>query len=188
MNFAALTAKVLSTYYVIRRITSLLQSAFTNISSYIENMNLFAVAMGDAADEGKNLAEKMQSVLGVDPGEAERYMGVFNNLLTTFGNSSAAAKTMSENLTQLGYDLSSFYNISTSDAFEKLQSGITGQTKPLRELGIDISEARLQQELYALGIQATYANLSQADKAQLRYIAVMKQSSNALGDLGRTLN
>lgn len=188
MNFAALTAKVLSTYYVIRRITSLLQSAFTNISSYIENMNLFAVAMGDAADEGKNLAEKMQSVLGVDPGEAERYMGVFNNLLTTFGNSSAAAKTMSENLTQLGYDLSSFYNISTSDAFEKLQSGITGQTKPLRELGIDISEARLQQELYALGIQATYANLSQADKAQLRYIAVMKQSSNALGDLGRTLD
>ena len=94
---------------------------------------------------------------------------------------------MSKNLTQLGYDISSFYNIPISESFEKLESGITGQTRAMRSIGVDISQARLQQELYNMGIKESVKNLSQADKSILRYKAIMEQTTNAQGDMARTI-
>ena len=94
---------------------------------------------------------------------------------------------MSKNLTQLTYDLASFYNISTSDAFQKLESGISGELEPLRRLGYDLSVARLQQEAYNLGIDRSVTSMTQAEKAELRYYAIMTQVTNAQGDMARTL-
>ena len=94
---------------------------------------------------------------------------------------------MSKNLTQLTYDLASFFNISTSDAFQKLESGISGELEPLRRLGYDLSVARLQQEAYNLGIEKSVTAMTQAEKAELRYYAIMTQVTNAQGDMARTL-
>jgi len=174
-------------YFILRRVENVLGGFITNINSYIENMNLFDVAMGTAAQSGEKLANSLQNVLGIDSGEAMKYMGLFQQIDTSFGVTNKDAVTMSENLTQLGYDLASFYNISTATSFEKLESGITGQTKALRQLGIDTSQARLQQELYNLGINKKITDLNQADKAELRYIAIMKQTKNAQGDMARTI-
>lgn len=174
-------------YFVFRRIASAIGGSIHKINSYVENMNLFTVAMGKSADEGKRLAFNLQKVLGIDAGEAMRYMGLFKQITTSFGVVSKQSTVMSENLTQLGYDIASYFNISTEKSFEKLQSGLAGQTRALREIGIDISQARLQQELYNLGIREKVSNLSQADKAELRYIAIMKQSTNAQGDMARTI-
>lgn len=130
----------------------------------------------------------MENVLGIDSGEAMRNMAVFQNLTTSFGMASDKAYILSQNLTQLGYDMASFFNLSTEDSFQKLQAAISGELEPIRRLGVDISNARLQQELYNLGINKSINSLSQADKAQLRYIAIMKQTTNAQTDMGRTLN
>jgi len=186
-NNAFRLANLYAAYYILKRVESVLSGFITNITSYIENMNLFDVAMGSAAQSGEKLANSLQNVLGIDSGEAERYMGLFQQIDTSFGVTNKQAVTMSENLTQLGYDIASFYNISTATSFEKLESGITGQTKALRQLGIDTSQARLQQELYDLGIKAKVTDLNQADKAELRYIAIMKQTGNAQGDMARTI-
>lgn len=158
------------------------------INDYIEDLNLFTVAMGDYAEQGTAYANKMQSALGVNAGEAMRYMGVFQQMGTSMGFTQERAYTLSQTLTQLGYDWSSYYNLDTEESFTKLQSAIAGETEPVRRLGIDISSARLQQELYNLGIHKSVEELSQADKATLRYIALLKQSQNAMGDLSRSID
>ena len=173
---------------IIQKANTLLESAITNYSKYVEDANLFAVAMGNAADSGGRFAQKMENLLGIDSGESRRNMAVFQNLTTSFGMTSDKAYILSQNLTQLGYDMASFFNLSTEDSFQKLQAAISGELEPIRRLGVDISNARLQQELYNLGINKSINSLSQADKAQLRYIAIMKQTTNAQTDMGRTLN
>lgn len=165
-----------------------LGKAIAKYSEYVEDINLFSVAMGDFADKGAELADRMQGLLGVDSGQAMKNMALFQNLTTSFGVAGDRAYILSSNLTQLGYDLASFHNLSIEESFQKLQAAISGELEPIRRLGVDISNARLQQELYNLGINKNINSLSQADKAQLRYIAIMKQTTNAQMDMGRTLN
>ncbi len=160
----------------------------TSAMDYIEAMNLFTVAMGDGVDAATEFVDKLQELLGIDASAAAESMGIFNNLLTSFGVAAEQAELMSQTFTQLIYDYSSFYNLATDEASTKLLSGLSGEIEPLRQLGIDLSEARLQLELYALGYDETYSSLTQADKATLRYIATLNQSTNSMGDLSRTLN
>lgn len=169
-------------------ISRTLGKAIAKYSEYVEDINLFSVAMGDFADKGAELADRMQGLLGVDSGQAIKNMALFQNLTTSFGVAGDRAYILSSNLTQLGYDLASFHNLSIEESFQKLQAAISGELEPIRRLGVDISNARLQQELYNLGINKNINSLSQADKAQLRYIAIMKQTTNAQMDMGRTLN
>lgn len=169
-------------------ISRTLGKAIAKYSEYVEDINLFSVAMGNFADKGAELAYRMQELLGVDSGQIMKYMAVFQNLTTSFGMAGDKAYILSSNLAQLGYDLASFHNLSIEESFQKLQAAISGELEPIRRLGVDISNARLQQELYNLGINTSINSLSQADKAQLRYIAILKQTSNAQMDMGRTLN
>lgn len=180
--------KNFSLAYVANKAWDILGSALGNFNDYVENVNLFRVSMGDLADEATAAAQKMEDVLGIDSSAAMRNMGVIQNLVTSFGLASDKAYVLSENLTQLGYDMSSFFNISIEDSFQKLQAAISGELEPIRRLGVDISEARLQQELWERGIDASVSSLSQADKAILRYIAIMEQTTNAQTDMARTLN
>lgn len=173
---------------ILKQVGSTIGGFVGEINDYIEDLNLFTVAMGDYAEQGTAYANKMQSALGVNAGEAMRYMGVFQQMGTSMGFTQERAYTLSQTLTQLGYDWSSYYNLDTEESFTKLQSAIAGETEPVRRLGIDISSARLQQELYNLGIHKSVEELSQADKATLRYIALLKQSQNAMGDLSRSID
>lgn len=188
ISISGALAKLTLFGYGIDRIAQLLGSALADFNSYVENVNLFSVSLGKFTGAAAEFTQSMQDVLGVDASEAMRNMGVIQNLTTSFGVASDQAYILSKNLTQLGYDFASFYNISTEDAFTKLQAAISGELEPIRRLGVDISEARLQQELYSQGVNASVSSLSQADKALLRYIAIMKQSTNAQTDMARTLN
>lgn len=164
-----------------------LAKAINKSMEYTENLNLFTVAMGDYADEAKRYAEEVSQVMGIDPAEWLKAQGTFNILATGFGVTADKAAIMSKNLTQLGYDLSSFYNISVSDAMTKLQSGLAGELEPLRRLGYDLSVARLQEEAYALGIEKKITKMNQAEKSMLRYHAIMSQVTQVQGDMARTL-
>ena len=104
----------------------------------------------------------------IDLSDWIRNQGVFNTLLTGFGDTADRASLMSKNLTQLGYDLSSFFNISVEDSMQKLQSGISGELEPLRRLGYDLSQARLEAVALSLGIDKSVSSMTQAEKAELR--------------------
>lgn len=170
-----------------RKIGHFIAQAVTESNKYQEDLNLFTVALGQYAAEAQNYAEKVSDVMGIDPAQWLRNQGVFNTLLTGFGDTAERAQLMSRNLTQLGYDLSSFFNISIEDAMQKLQSGISGELEPLRRLGYDLSQARLEQTALNLGIKESVANMTQAEKAELRYYAIMTQVTTAQGDMARTL-
>lgn len=170
-----------------RKIGHFIAQAVTESNKYQEDLNLFTVALGQYAAEAQNYAEKVSDVMGIDPAQWLRNQGVFNTLLTGFGDTAERAQLMSQNLTQLGYDISSFFNISIEDAMQKLQSGISGELEPLRRLGYDLSQARLEQTALNLGVKESVANMTQAEKAELRYYAIMTQVTTAQGDMARTL-
>lgn len=187
-SYMNLYAKIKMAMSVVRTGARVIASWITQSNQYIEDLNLFTASMGKYAEEAQNYAEAVSEALGIDPGEFMRNQGVFNTIISGFGVASDKAYLMSKNLTQLGYDISSFFNISFEDAMQKLQSGIAGELEPLRRLGYDLSVARLQEEALALGIEKKVSAMTQAEKSQLRYYAIMTQVTTAQGDMARTLN
>ena len=187
-SYINLWAKLRMARVAVQSIGNTIASWLHTSNQYIEDMNLFNVALGEYASEAQKYAEQVGEVLGIDPGEFMRNQGTFNTIISGFGVASDKAYLMSKNLTQLGYDLSSFFNITVDDAMQKVQSGIAGELEPLRRLGYDLSVARLQEEALALGIEKKVSAMTQAEKSQLRYYAIMTQVTTAQGDMARTLN
>lgn len=163
-------------------------SAVEKSMDYTENMNLFTVSMGEYAGEAMEYAETVSETMGIDTSDWIRSQGVFMTLATGFGVAGDRAATMSKNLTQLGYDLASFYNLDVEDAMQKLQSGLSGELEPLRRIGYDLSQAKLEATALELGISKSVSAMTQAEKAQLRYYAIMTQVTVAQGDMARTLD
>lgn len=188
MSYINLYAKLSMIITSVRSAGGVIASWLKQSNKYVEDLNLFTVALGDGAPEAQKFAETVSEIMGIDPADWLRNQGVFNTIIKGFGVVNDKALIMSKNLTQLGYDISSFYNISAEDAFSKLQSGIAGELEPLRRLGYDLSVARLQQEAYNLGITKSVSAMTQAEKSQLRYYAIMTQVKDAQGDMARTLN
>ena len=156
-------------------------------TKYVEDMNLFEASMGDATQAATEFGQKCQDLLGIDFGELARNQGVFETLITGMGETKEHADVMSQQLTQLGYDIASFFNISTEDAMLKIQSGIAGELEPLRRIGWDLSDARMQLEATNLGISTSTQNMTQAEKVALRYYMIMNQVTIVHGDMARTI-
>ena len=171
----------------IRMIRQGISKAITESNAYQEDLNLFTASMGQYAKEAQEYAENVGEIMGIDPAKWMRNQGVFNTLLSGFGSVADRSYLMSKNLTQLGYDISSFFNISVEDAMQKLQSGVSGELEPLRRLGYDLSQAKLEQTALTLGIEKSVSAMTQAEKAELRYYAIMTQVTTAQGDMARSL-
>lgn len=173
--------------FAFTRLSGAIKGWVEESTSYTENLNLFNASMGEYAQSAKEYAELVGEAIGIDPSVWMRNQGVFMTMATGFGVVSDKAALMSKNLTQLGYDLSSFFNISVDEAMQKLQSGISGELEPLRRLGYDLSQARLEAIAFANGIDKSVSSMTQAEKAQLRYYAIMTQVTRVQGDMARTL-
>lgn len=172
----------------LKAIAEYLGNAVAKFNDFYEAANMFGVSMGDMTNEASGFIDKMEQLLGIDPSEAMNAMANIYSITKSFGLAKEQAYTLSKSLTQLGYDLSSLKNIPISEAFTKIRSAMAGELEPMLQLGVDISQARLQQELLALGFNRQVSALSQADKATLRYIAILKQTTDAQGDFARTLS
>ena len=171
----------------LKAISEYLGNAVAKFNDFYEATDLFHNAMGNLSGEADTLISKMQGLLGVDPTKAMTYMATIQSLGTSFGLASDKAYILSKNLTQLAYDEGSYWNKDVAETFTAMSSAISGEIEPIRRLGVDLSQARLQQELLALGFNKQVSSLSQADKAVLRYIAIMKQTANVQGNLAQTI-
>lgn len=171
----------------LKAIAEYLGNAVAKFNDFYEATDLFHNAMGNLSGEADTLIGKMQGLLGVDPTKAMTYMATIQSLGTSFGLTSDKAYVLSKNLTQLAYDEGSYWNKDVAETFTAMSSAISGEIEPIRRLGVDLSQARLQQELLALGFNKQVSSLSQADKAVLRYIAIMKQTANVQGNLAQTI-
>jgi hypothetical protein len=162
---------------------------FKESNDYIETLNLFRVTMGDATEEALRFSEKVSDAMGIDPAEWMQNQGVFKNLVSGFGVAEESANKMSQNLTQLSYDMASFFNTDVETAFDKLSSAMSGQVKGLREFGIDTTVATLQEYALSKGIETKVRSMTQAEKSLLRYNYIMEQSRDLdiWNDMARTI-
>jgi hypothetical protein len=186
-SFAKMLTKLTAVAYAIKKAVKVVASWINTSNRYIETLNLFTVSMGNYAKSAREYAETVAEVMGIDPAVWMESQGIFMTLATGFGIVGDRAATMSQQLTQLGYDLSSFFNISVEEAMSKLKSGFSGELEPLRNLGYDLSQAKLDAIAMSLGIDRSVSSMTQAEKAQLRYYAIMTQVTTAQGDMARTL-
>lgn len=170
-----------------KKVANIFAEWYKKSNDFIENMNLFEVTMRDNTDAALEYAESVERIMGIDLSDWLSYQGKFQQLSKGFGVASDAANVMSQNLTQLSYDLSSFFNVDVEKAFQKLSSAMAGQVKGLREYGIDVSNASLQQYALSKGIDLTVRNMNQAQKSVLRYNYILEKSVNIQGDLARTI-
>lgn len=158
-------------------------------SEYIENLHLYRLAMREASEEGLKFAFVVRDAMGIDASEWIRYQAVFQNMATGFGISAEKASIMSKALTQLGYDLSAVFNVDFETSMRKLESALAGQPRPMREWGFDISESTLKLVALRKNIQKNVEDMTQMEKAQLRFVHLMEVSRKQgyLGDMARTI-
>lgn len=177
-----------------RKMFKVLKGMTEESVNFVETQNLFNVSMGKGLtglnqyyEQAVKFQNELEEKLGVNIEESMNYQALFNSMSKSMGISAKYAYTLSENFTKLGYDLASLYNIDSENAMEKLRAGLAGQTKPLRDLGLDITQQSLQPIADELGIETSIKNMSQAEKMILRYIAVLKQAQIAQGDFANTM-
>lgn len=172
----------------VQKIANTIAGWIKSSNEYIEDVNLFTASLGQYAQKAQEYAEKVADLVGIDPGEWMRAQGIFYNLADGFGVASDRAYTMSQQLTQLSYDLASFYNIQVEDAMLKVRGGLSGEIEMMRQLGVDLSNAAMQERATAMGIDTKVTAMTQAEKAQLRYLLMMERTTVAQGDMARTLS
>lgn len=186
-SFSNLKGKLHSTTASFRKIVKVFGGWFNETNDYVEALNLFNVALGDCAGAAKEYAESVSAIAGIDMKEWMTYQGAFYQLADGYGLASDASERMSKNLTQLAFDLSSLWNADAETAFQKLQSGMSGQIKGLKVWGINVSVAQLKETALAHGIDLATSKMTEAQKATLRYVTIMEQTSKAQGDMARTI-
>ena len=164
-----------------------------------EELNLFNVVFDNIEKDGKEtfselgkealqFQNKLNEAFGTNRKETMRYQGLFQAMGESAGLSEDISALMSENMTKLAYDLASLYNTTETKAAESLRAGVyAGQTKPLRNYGIDVTQTSFKPIMEELGLEKSVNELTQAEKEVLRYISTLRQAENAMGDFANTI-
>lgn len=154
----------------------------------IESDSMFDTVFGTLANDVRQWSEELQNTLGLNGYAIRENVATLYNMTQSMGLASSEALNLSKDMTLLAEDMASFYNISSDEAFTKIRTGLTGETEPLKALGILVDDATIKQYAYANGIAKTGSELSNTEKVMARYIAISQQTATASGDLARTLN
>lgn len=178
----------LGTAYIGKKLVDVGKSAVSMAMDVVESESLFETSMGGMADAAREWSDQLSESLGLNAYELRKSVGVMYNMTKSMGIAEGTAYDMSTSLTQLAQDMASFYNMDTDEAFVKLRSGITGETEPLKALGILVDENTIKQYAYKNGLAATGEELTQQQKVLARYYAILDQTSTAQGDLARTID
>lgn len=157
-----------------------LGKATSSAINFIENLNLFTVAMGSSAQKGLEFVATMQEVYGMDPSNLYRYAGYFYQLADAIGATSKASAAMSLSLTKAANDIASLFNVEIEQVVNNLASGMQGMTRAVRKYGMDIRMVTLQQTALKYGITEQVETISEANRQALRFITMMEQASNAI--------
>lgn len=188
LGFLKKAGATLGSAMIGRKLIGVGKDALMMANDVVESEQLFEVSMGRMADKARSWSDKISGELGLNPYEMRKNVGMLNTMFGSMGLGEQEAYDMATSLTQLANDMASFYNIDTEEAFTKLRAGITGETEPLKRLGILVDEQTIAQYALKSGISKTGKELTQQQKLQARYGAIMQQTMKAQGDLARTMD
>lgn len=180
--------KMLKTGIVALGIGKVIKDSIQSGMDAIESDSLFETSLGANADAVRSWSDEVSNVLGLSAVAMRKNTGVIYNMTSSMGVAEDSALKMSKGVSLLSEDMASFYNLDSTEAFNKLRAGLTGETEPLKALGILVDENTVKQVAYQEGIAQTGAELTNEQKVLARYVAILKQTGNAQGDLARTIN
>jgi len=160
----------------------------TSASDLVEAQNVVETTFKNSSKAIEDWTSTTAKSAGISKTASTQWVGFMGAMLKSSGVSEDSSASMSKNLVQLTGDMSSFYNVSTSDMWEKLRSGISGETEPLKQIGINMSVANLAAFALSTGIKTAYKDMSQSEQTTLRYNYLMKVTADAQGDFGKTLS
>jgi len=160
--------------------------AISSASALNETMSKSSVVFGQSAEAVSKWGDTAAKSLGLSKQAAVEAAASFGNLFEGMGLAQGPAAQMSQDLVGLASDLASFNNISTSDALQKLRSGLVGEAEPLRSVGVLLNEATVAAKAAQLGFEKVNGAFTEAQKVQARYALILEQTKTAQGDFART--
>lgn len=215
-KFLGKAVKITAVIALFNKARGVISDSVAKTLTYDKTLNMFTVSLGEYAKNATKYGETVSNALGIDIAGWQKTQGIFQTLVTGFGVGGDQAAYMSQNLTQLSYDIASFYDLTNEEAANKLKSAIAGRLEPIRGIGYDLSQSKLVdiaknpkyygQQTFAINEQTgaieantvavddntkhkivNFNQLTQQEKVQLRYIALMTQLPQVQGNFARTL-
>ena len=215
-KFLGKTVRVAAVIALFSKLGDTIGDCISKSLTYDKTLNMFTVSLGEYATNATKYGNAVKDALGIDIAGWQNTQGIFQTLITGFGVTGDQAAYMSQNLTQLSYDIASFYNLTNEEAANKIKSAIAGRLEPIRKLGYDLSQSKLVdiaknpanygKQTYSINEQTgaieantvavddntrhkivNFNQLTQQEKVQLRYIALMTQVTQVQGNYARTL-
>jgi len=169
-------------------ITAAMGMAVKSAMNAVESENLFTVSLGKNARAARDWSNKLGQALGINTYELRKQVGVIYTMVSSMGLGEEAALDMAEGVTQLAYDMASFYNLPVEEAFNKIKSGLVGMPRPLQDLGIVINETAAQTWAFKTGLVAQGDEMTNQQKVMARYGALLEQTGVSQGDMARTID
>lgn len=179
-------AKAIGLVMIARKALDTIKTGIDYASDLAEVQNVVDVTFGSATEAINSWSKECLAAYGMNEVSAKRYAGTIGAMLKSFGLAGDAIVDMSKDMVGLAGDMASFYNLDLETAFEKIRSGISGETEPLKQLGINMSVANLEAYALSQGITTAYNEMSQAEQVMLRYNYLMSTTADAQGDFART--
>nr|DAQ76776.1 MAG TPA: minor tail protein [Caudoviricetes sp.] len=170
----------------LRGIKDVVSTGINYASDLAEVQNVVDVTFGNSSRAVDSWAQQALNAYGMNEVSAKRYAGTMGAMLKSSGLAGDSVVNMSQDMVGLAGDMASFYNLDLETAFEKIRSGISGETEPLKQLGINMSVANLEAYALSQGITKSYDSMTQAEQVMLRYNYLMNTTSDAQGDFART--
>lgn len=179
-------AKAIGLVMIARKALDTIKTGIDYASDLAEVQNVVDVTFGSATEAINSWSKECLAAYGMNEVSAKRYAGTIGAMLKSSGLAGDAIVDMSKDMVSLAGDMASFYNLDLETAFEKIRSGISGETEPLKQLGINMSVANLEAYALSQGITTAYNEMSQAEQVMLRYNYLMSTTADAQGDFART--
>lgn len=179
-------AKAIGLVMTARKALDTIKTGIDYASDLAEVQNVVDVTFGSATEAINSWSKECLAAYGMNEVSAKRYAGTLGAMLKSSGLAGDAIVDMSKDMVGLAGDMASFYNLDLETAFEKIRSGISGETEPLKQLGINMSVANLEAYALSQGITTAYNEMSQAEQVMLRYNYLMSTTADAQGDFART--
>lgn len=178
-------AKAIGLVMIARKALDTIKTGIDYASDLAEVQNVVDVTFGSATEAINSWSKECLAAYGMNEVSAKRYAGTLGAMLKSSGLAGDAIVDMSKDMVGLAGDMASFYNLDLETAFEKIRSGISGETEPLKQLGINMSVANLEAYALSQGITTAYNEMSQAEQVMLRYNYLMSTTADAQGDFAR---
>ena len=188
-SFASMAGKIVGSLAAAGIGTILLnwgKAALETASDLAEVQNVVDTVFGDGARQIEAWSKKAGQQFGLTELQAKKFTSTLGAMMKSSGLASSEIVNMSTDLAGLAADMASFYNLDFETAFEKIRSGISGETMPLKQLGINMSVANLEAFALAQGLNKTFSEMSQGEQTMLRYQYLMQATSDAQGDFSKT--